>query len=107
MQKQNSSCQQPRELTDEKNLYAYPFSLYETLLCEALSLDQWPETFLLQPFADSAHHIKEHTQERLQSLPKLFSQFFNRKKDVEKFKKENLYCCIIYIKTLWQSQAYY
>lgn len=83
MQQQNSSCQQSRELSDEKkkNLYAYPFSLYETPLCEALSPDQCLETFVLLPFADSACHSKEHTQELLQSLQKLFRQFYNHKED--------------------------
>lgn len=30
----------------KKNPYAYPSSLYEMPLCEALSLDQCPETFI-------------------------------------------------------------
>lgn len=57
--------------------------------------------------ADYAYHSKEHTQELLQNDRKLFTQIFNHKEDEEKLKEENLYCCIIYIKNLWQSQAYY
>lgn len=34
---------------------------------------------VLLPFADSACHSKEHTQELLQSLQKLFRQFYNHK----------------------------
>lgn len=48
-----------------------------------------------------------YTQELLQSNGEVFSQVFNHKEDEAKIKKENLRCGMIYMKCLWQSQAYY